>query len=325
MATKYERGQRRPWSEFRPFMFLTIVALHVGAAAPVVWYVAHGTWPSTRAWVSALILYLISGFGIALGNHRLFTHQGYECGPVMRAILLIACGLTLQGDTEWWVRNHHRHHAFADCPGDPHSPFQYKGIKGILWSHIGWLFYKYEIPKPTRPDYLTEDRLIQLQRRWYPLLAVASFGIPFLVAGWEGLFVAGFLRIVFFLHITWSINSIAHLVGERVTLNLIIRDKFGVITRKERIPSDNSRNVWGLKLLTFGEANHALHHLFQQVAFHGWGRAVDPSKWALLLFERLGWVWDIVRPPEYEKIKTTKLKLPRDSFLRDLRLKLQIV
>ena len=43
------------------------------------------------------------------------------------------------------VAAHRRHHAHADQPGDPHSPWRFGTTgralaKGLLWAHVGWLF-----------------------------------------------------------------------------------------------------------------------------------------------------------------------------------------
>ncbi len=276
--------------------------------------------------------YAFTVLSVALGYHRLFTHMGYECGPVVRAVLLIGGGLSLEGDVDGWVRTHRLHHKFADRPGDPHSPFQYNGsfwrnLKGIGWSHVGWLFYKCETPEPQGSDRLLSDPLIQLQKRNYHWLIVATFALPTLICaasglatgGWKGMLVqgldgalvAGVLRVVLLQHVTWCINSLSHLRGQRLSIVEIKANG-----KRVHHPSDGSRNVYGLKLLSGGEANHAMHHLFQRVAFHGWFPwSVDPAKWMLILLEKLRLVRDIVRPPKFEVV-SLEVQLPEESFIR---------
>ena len=53
-------------------------------------------------------------------------------------------------------------------------------------------------------------------------------------------------------HVTWSINSICHTIGERPFKS---RDKSG--------------NVWWLAMLSFGESWHNLHHADPTCARHG--------------------------------------------------------
>lgn len=333
----YQQNQKRPWSEFRPVMFGLIMLLHILALAAVGWHVIVGFWPSTTVIVTALVLYVFTGLSIALGYHRLFTHQGYECKPWLKRVLLTGCGLSLQGSAITWIRTHICHHTYSDRPGDAHSPLQYQGsawlnLKGIMWAHMGWLFYRYTLPN-VHSKSVEGDPQLQWQTRNYHYFIIASFAIPafaggvagWLSGGWQGLFVgaldgalvAGVLRIVVFLHITWCINSICHLVGELAAVEVITRNIAGEIVNKEKFPSDGSRNAhWLLKWLSFGEANHAMHHLFQRVAYHAWGKwGIDPAKWTLMLLERTGVVWDVQKPPEHNRIAVDKLSLPDTSFV----------
>ena len=315
LATQlYALGEKRPRRDFRLGMFTLIALLHLGAVLPIIWHVWQGTWPEAKVTITATMLYVFTiFFGISLGYHRLFTHTGYKCPGWFRAILLVAGGMSLQGDAKKWVSEHRLHHAYADRPGDPHSPYQYKGVKGMMWAHMAWLFYKYELPDNYNPEDLRKDRLIQLQAKWNWVLVIASLAIPFAIAGWDGLFVAGFLRVVVSLHVTWCINSITHLWGERVAVT--------IYKGSEKIfyPSDGSRHTkWFglLTLITFGESNHGTHHLSQETAFHGWRwYDVDPSKWMLCFLELIGVAREIKRPPPHKFLKVVQLKLPKDSFL----------
>ncbi len=60
---------------------------------------------------------------------------------------------------------------------------------------------------------------------------------------------------------------------------------------------DSSRNNPLVALLTFGEGWHNNHHADQRCAAHGrrWWE-IDPTYSAILLLERLGLAWDVVRP-----------------------------
>lgn len=341
---KYLKNEKRPWSEFRPVMFSLIISMHLLAAIGLLWHVAGGFWPSAAVVWTAVIMYLVGGFGIALGYHRLFTHKGYECSPTLRAVLAFCGALAAEGAPVTWLRTHTRHHAYADRPGDAHSPFQYGGtrwraLKGVLWSHVGWLFYEYRLPTRTRQDALDRDKTLQFISRHYGIVMLITFLLPAAIGGadgatrdgWHGLLIgsldgfliAGMLRVVFFLNITWCINSVSHLWGELVAVYVITRN--GTEVNRTYFPSDGSRNAfWWLKWLSFGEANHALHHLFREVAFHGWSRwAIDPSKWVLIVLEKFGLVWNIQRPPKHELIKVkmaAQIDLPKDTFIPVARL-----
>ena len=60
------------------------------------------------------------------------------------------------------------------------------------------------------------------------------------------------MRIFFVHHITWSVNSVCHFLGNR---------------RFET--DDHSTNVPWLALLSFGESWHHNHHAFPRSAAHG--------------------------------------------------------
>jgi stearoyl-CoA desaturase (delta-9 desaturase) len=80
--------------------------------------------------------------------------------------------------------------------------------------------------------------------------------------------------------VTWAINSAAHMWGYR---NYDTRE--------------NSRNNWLFALLTNGEGWHNNHHADPRSAVHGhrWWE-LDVTYISLCLFERLGLVWNLVRP-----------------------------
>jgi stearoyl-CoA desaturase (delta-9 desaturase) len=63
---------------------------------------------------------------------------------------------------------------------------------------------------------------------------------------------AVFLRVILGLHFTWLVNSATHMWGSR---------RF--VTR------DDSRNLWWVALLTFGEGWHNNHHAHPTSARHG--------------------------------------------------------
>jgi stearoyl-CoA desaturase (delta-9 desaturase) len=79
--------------------------------------------------------------------------------------------------------------------------------------------------------------------------------------------------------VTWSINSICHYWGRR---------RFAV--------RDESRNVWWLSWLSFGESWHNNHHAFPSSAFHGLRAGeIDPGGWVIRALERCGLAWHVVR------------------------------
>ena len=69
--------------------------------------------------------------GVTLYLHRDQSHGGLNLHPVLRHFFrfwLWFCAATV---TRQWVAVHRRHHAFADRPGDPHSPVVF-GLRRVV-------------------------------------------------------------------------------------------------------------------------------------------------------------------------------------------------
>jgi stearoyl-CoA desaturase (Delta-9 desaturase) len=264
-------------------LFVAGPAVALAIALPLLW----GNAVNLHDLVLAAVLYLIAGFGISVGFHRLFTHHSFTANRPLKIILAAAGSMAFEGSVTSWVANHRRHHMFSDQPGDPHSPHRYgSGVlaqaKGLFHAHIGWLFTP-DITSATRfaPD-LLKDRDLVITTRLFPLFAAASFAIPFGI-GWvitgtfagaiTALIWAGFVRMALFHHVTWSINSICHMFGT-----------------KPFKTKDHSTNFAPLALLSLGESWHSYHHANPSSARHGvLSRQVDLSAGLIRMLERAGW------------------------------------
>ena len=221
---------------------------------------------SVGLWVLAAALYLFTMFGVTLGNHRYWTHRGFEARFPLQVVLAVASGMSMEGDIQGWVLNHRAHHRFADVAGkDPHSPYEYpgwRGYKGLLWAQGVWLFFRYERP----PGYaahrdLAGDRLVQWERRAFPFLAVANFGVPlafYPLYGWNTALIAGALRTAALMTATGMVNSVCHKWGSRA------KDSSGHEYR-----ADDSRNNSFVAVVAGGEGNHSWHHADPACPRHG--------------------------------------------------------
>jgi stearoyl-CoA desaturase (delta-9 desaturase) len=251
-----------------------------------------------------LIMYVLTGLGVTVGFHRLFTHRSFQTSPTMRGILAILGSAAIEGPVISWVADHRKHHAFADIEGDPHSPHVGHGhgwsgaLRGLLHAHMGWLFIHTHRGRRTRyaPD-LLEDPVVSWVDKTFLVWAlgglVMAFGLGWLFGGslrdgFTGLLWGGAVRMLVLHHVTYSINSLCHFFG---------RQRFRT--------GDESRNLAWLAPLSFGEAWHNNHHAFPTSAGHGLGRReVDPSALVIRGLERLGLAWNVVRvSPEQQAVK----------------------
>jgi stearoyl-CoA desaturase (delta-9 desaturase) len=325
-ARVYQRGEKRPRGEFQLSTFSVLNALQIGAIVALMWHVVNHTLPSLPIIVTAVAMYVLTTLGVTLSYHRELTHEGFQAKPWVNVILVSLGAMAVQGSAIGWIRHHRRHHAYTDRPGDTHSPFQYAGFKGIAWSHQGWMWWDH--PSPPAPASIETNSILLWQRKYYVWFIVATLAIPTLVGGLtggirggiDGLFIAGFFRIVLQLNAAWSINSACHLWGRKISIVVLKQsvepDSFIPV---KKVASDGSRNNWLLAILTMGEGYHAMHHLFPEVAFHGWGKYdIDATKWLIIFLEWLGLVTAVQRPPRHQEVQTSpanELRLTEDSFL----------
>jgi stearoyl-CoA desaturase (Delta-9 desaturase) len=250
------------------------------------------------------VLYLLTGLGITVGFHRLFTHRSFATQPWLRGVFAGLGSAAIEGPVISWVADHRKHHACSDKEGDPHSPHVghgsgWKGaLKGFVHAHVGWIFIHTQRGSKKRfaPD-LLRDPVVSFVDRTFFLWAVLGLAIPFalgvaiggdLGAGLTGLLWGGAVRVFVLHHVTYSINSLCHIFG-----------------RQTFETSDESRNLAWLALPTLGEAWHNNHHAFPTSARHGLGRwQLDPSALVIAGLEKAGLAWDVVRiEPERQAAK----------------------
>jgi len=277
------------------FVIIPFVALI--AAVPVAW----GGWLGWSDVAIGVVMYYLAGLGVTIGIHRYLTHGPFKAKRSLRVTLAVAGSLAVQGSVVQWVADHRRHHAYSDIEGDPHSPWRFGNTlwgltKGLFFAHMGWLFYR-ELSNRARfaPDLLADKDIARVDR-FFPLITMTSLLAPALAGGlvtwsWQGaltaFFWAGLVRISLLHHVTWAINSICHVVGERPF---------------ELREGDKATNFWPLAILSFGESWHNLHHADPTCARHGVLKGqLDSSARVIWIFEKFGWVRD-VRWPRPDRI-----------------------
>jgi stearoyl-CoA desaturase (delta-9 desaturase) len=270
---------------------------------------AWQAWDGALHWQDLLVLtvtYLLAGFGVTIGYHRLLTHRSFQTGRFLRGLFAALGSAALEGPVIEWVANHRKHHAFSDQEGDPHSPHVgheggWRGaLRGLAHAHLGWLF-RSEFASQERyaPDLLA-DPTIRFVDRTFLLWTVLGLVFPFalgvaltgsVVGGLTGLLWGGAVRIFLLHHVTFSINSLCHFFG-----------------RRDFETGDESRNLAWLAPLSMGESWHNNHHAFPTSAAHGlrWWE-FDLSALVIRALKRAGLVWDVVEiSPERQASKRVR-------------------
>jgi len=203
--------------------------------------------------LATYILYLMGGLGITAGAHRLWAHRSYKARLPLRALLVFFNTLAFQNDVIEWARDHRVHHKFSETDADPHN-----ATRGFFFAHMGWLMVRKHPEVRTKGkgidmSDLYADPLLRFQKKYYILLLVlVCFVIPTYVPHFlwgENLrvafFTCGLLRYTWTLHMTWLVNSAAHMVGMRPYDQSIS-------------PSENRL----VSLGAIGEGWHNYHHTF---------------------------------------------------------------
>jgi stearoyl-CoA desaturase (Delta-9 desaturase) len=281
-------------------LFAIVPPLALIAAVPFAWGWGLG-------WVDiglALGFYTLTCLGVTVGFHRYFTHGAFKATRGLRIALAATGSMAMQGPVIGWVADHRRHHAYADKEGDPHSPWLFGTsaaalARGFWHAHMGWLFERAQTNQRRFAPDLLADADIRRVDRLFPVLTVVTLVTPAVLGGlitlsWWGaltaFFWASLVRVALLHHVTWSVNSICHMIGDRP---FDARDK--------------SANFWPLAIASMGESWHNSHHADPTCARHGVQRGqIDISARIIWAFEKLGWATQ-VRWPKPERL-ARKLK-----------------
>ncbi|HEV3179103.1 MAG TPA: fatty acid desaturase [Steroidobacteraceae bacterium] len=263
-------------------------ALTFAAAAILVpWYgLTRGF--SAAAWGCFAFFLIANGMAVTAGYHRLWAHRTYEAHWTLRLFYLVFGTMALQNSAFAWCSGHRRHHLYVD--DEERDP--YSARRGFWFSHIGWMLRQYPSGREdfsNIPD-LKKDPMLAFQHRYYvPLALAANLGLP-LAAGlvfhdlWGMLILAGVLRLVWSHHITFFINSFAHMWGSRPYTE-----------------ENSARDNPVLAVITYGEGYHNFHHNFAHDYRNGvrWWQW-DPTKWMIAALQLLGLTRRLKRTPMFQ-------------------------
>ena len=279
-------------TEFNRLALATIFGPPLLVAAAMV-----GLWNRVVTWPDLLLLagfYAATVLGLTVGFHRLFTHRSFECGPALRMTLGVLGCMGAQGPIQFWVGTHRRHHITSDTEEDPHSPHVFGNGFGAVcqgwWhAHLGWMLRAELSGLVPHIRDLRRDAVVLRCDRYYFVWVTLGLLLPGLVGAaiggdmasfLRGVLWGGLVRIVLVHHVTWSINSICHMVGSAPFAT-----------------GDHSRNNLACALLSFGEGWHNNHHAAPASARHGFSAwQPDVAWWFIRACERLGWAWNVRRP-----------------------------
>ena len=267
-------SSRHLWSRISWPVLIWITAMHVGAVAAFFQF----TWPAF--FVAVGLHWLTLSIGICLGYHRFLSHKSMKLRTPAEFFVLLCGVLSGEGSPLTWAATHRLHHQRSDQPGDPHSP--HTDHDDGWWAHIYWLF----VHRSARDSELLfakyvpelKDRpMLRFFERTYGLWMILPGFVLYAAGGWPMLLWGLCARMTYAYHSTWFVNSATHLWGYR---NYETRDE--------------SKNLWWVALVSYGEGWHNNHHAHPSNARagHKWYE-LDPTFWVIKLLKATGIAYDV--------------------------------
>jgi stearoyl-CoA desaturase (delta-9 desaturase) len=273
---------------------IPLLFMHVCCAGV---FFVKGGWPAFGIFG---LMYVLHVFALTAGYHRYFSHKTYKTSRGFQLFLAVLGTTAAQRDPLWWASHHRMHHQNSDTEDDVHSPRHH----GFWWAHIGWVM-KRELSHTDLDrvrDFAKYPELLWLNRHPYLPAFILAFALLIIgtllnllfpnlgVSGWQFVFYGFFLSTVAVYHVTFCINSVAHMHGKR---------RYDV--------DDDSRNNWLLGILAMGEGWHNNHHRYAVSARQGFAWwEIDLSYMLLRVLQWLGVVWDIREPPRSILVEARK-------------------
>ena len=271
-----------------PAIWLNIIIFTLTGLITLIGVPAYAIVHGFDGWqIAAMLVGIVfCEISITAGYHRLWSHRAYEAHWLARLVLAIGGTFATQNSILHWSSDHRMHHRFVDdLQKDP-----YTAKRGFWFSHIGWMVRDYGTDQG--PEYkncgdLKKDPIVMWQHRNYlPLVLGLNLGVPLVIGLWHGdlmgmLLLLGVARLAISHHMTFFINSLAHIWG------------------KQPYSDDNtSRDNGILAFLTMGEGYHNYHHNFQRDyrnGIHWW--QFDPTKWLIRGLASVGLAKNLYRAP----------------------------
>ena len=168
---------------------------------------------------------------------------------------------------------------------DLHSPKQ----RGFWWSHMFWILVRrHQHADLTKVKDLAQYPELRFLNRFELLFTIGYAAALYGIGGGHALLWGYFASTVVLWHLTFTINSLAHVWGS---------GRYDT--------DDTSRNNLILGLLTLGEGWHNNHHHYQRSArqgFYWW--EIDLSYYGLKVLELCRIVWDVEGVPHHVREQT---------------------
>ena len=168
--------KKRKERKYNPTIISTLTIIPIMGIFGTLWYAVNNgvVWQEP---VLLVFFWIITGLGITVGYHRLFSHRSFKAHTILEWLLAISGAAALENSALKWCSDHRRHHKQLDTDKDPYSI-----TKGFFHAHIGWIL-------EDNPDLIDKVKdleakaAIRFQYKYYvPLFAVVGVALPVALA-----------------------------------------------------------------------------------------------------------------------------------------------
>jgi len=241
-------------------LFLISIPVSVVVAA------TQGLW----LWLVLAFLWtkVINFFGIHIGLHRYFSHNGFKTTAIKHYFLLITSVVSGHGSPISWAAHHIHHHKHSDTELDLHSPDQGFWHTVVLWAIRDSSYYSFDKQLSFCPKHLVRSKSVVWTHRHYFSIWVSLIAATMLIDWQFSLFFvilpAGFS--LFFANLTTNYLSHIKLPG----------------SYRNYETTDHSYNNKWVQAFQGGEGLHNNHHKRPSDYNHAHNKDEwDPAAWTI--------------------------------------------
>lgn len=223
---------------FYIFILLSIPLSFILAAVQGLWI-----------WLLAAVIWsrVINFFGIHLGLHRYFSHNGYKTSRPKHYFLLAASVLSGHGSPISWASHHIHHHKHSDTDLDLHSPDQGFWHTVIFWAIRNPSYYSFDKQLAFCPKHLVREQSVVWVHKNYFAIWLTIMAAGSVLISWQ---------FVFFFLVAAAGFSV---FSANLTTNYLSHIKLPGSYRSYETTDSSYNNKW-IQFIQVGEGLHNNHH-----------------------------------------------------------------
>ena len=239
--------------------------------------------------------FITVSLGHSIGLHRGIIHKAYNTSKGFRNVLVYLFVLSGLGSPISWLKLHYYRDYWQNCEDCPdYFAYQHSIFRDFWWYlHLSFKTTdndRYNIPEAD----LNDPWLIWLHKTWY-LHNILLMVLVYVSSDLNTTLFFVFLRSSLTIVGHWYIGYAAH--------------KYGYARFEIQKANESGYNDVVLGLLSFGEGFHNNHHGHPRSAKFSFAwYEIDISWYIVLLFEKAGLIYDVLKPGYDTTLKTTAKK-----------------